>query len=68
MITKTDAIDYITFEGFTITGVRAFRVKSCITCEHFEEHAGERCSLAATRPPARVIAQGCEQYRESIPF
>lgn len=43
--------------------------QSCINCEHFDELNGEICKLAKARPPARVIAYGCEQWCDmEIPF
>lgn len=43
--------------------------RSCINCEHFDELNGEICKLAKARPPARVIAYGCEQWCDmEIPF
>lgn len=56
--------------------------KTCITCKHFEvlEPIGgdgeliEHCKLVGKRPPAKVIADGCEEYKEryfhddDIPF
>lgn len=45
-------------------------VKSCITCDWFEE-SSETCKKANARPPARVIAFGCESYdnvQDDIPF
>lgn len=43
--------------------------RTCITCNHFEvlEPIGEgeqieRCKLVGKRPPAPVIADGCEKY------
>lgn len=41
--------------------------RSCLTCCHFSE-SDEICLLAKQRPPARVIAYGCEQYEDDIPF
>lgn len=42
---------------------------SCISCEWFDEKA-EICNGWKARPPARVIAFGCEQYKDNddIPF
>jgi hypothetical protein len=42
---------------------------SCISCTYFNE-AMEHCSKFKQRPPARVIAFGCEAYLdgEEIPF
>lgn len=56
-----------TAAGFVIMGATAFRVRSCITCADFEE-SSELCFKAGRRPPAKVIAQGCEEYNEDIPF
>lgn len=42
--------------------------KSCIHCGHFDELI-EQCKLTNQRPPARVIAFGCELYDNNyIPF
>lgn len=41
--------------------------RTCLTCEHFNEKQ-EMCQLANTRPPARIIAFGCEMYADIIPF
>lgn len=40
---------------------------TCIHCENFDD-ATEVCKLAGARPPARVIAQGCESFDTRIPF
>jgi len=43
---------------------------SCLSCDHFNERE-ETCSKANDqRPPARVIAFGCEKYQDNddIPF
>jgi hypothetical protein len=41
--------------------------RTCINCEHFELKT-ELCRLAAKRPTATIIATGCEQHEEAIPF
>lgn len=46
---------------------------TCLTCEHFEEfdvmnNPSELCKVYKVRPPARVIALGCESWRDVIPF
>lgn len=43
--------------------------QSCVSCDNFDEKA-ERCRLANARPPARVIAFGCEKYSDDqdVPF
>lgn len=40
---------------------------SCINCKNFDENA-ELCKLANIRPPAKVIANGCESFVDGIPF
>lgn len=45
-------------------------VKSCITCDHFNEQK-EECGKVGKRPPARIIAFGCEMFDnidDEIPF
>lgn len=45
-------------------------VRSCLTCDHFKE-SNELCELVNVRPPAKVIAFGCEKYQnidDEIPF
>lgn len=37
--------------------------QSCITC-HFFEEITEKCKIAGSRPPARVIVYGCPKYVE----
>lgn len=43
--------------------------KTCIKCDNFDEK-NELCKLYNARPPARIIAFGCEQYKDDdwIPF
>jgi hypothetical protein len=38
---------------------------SCISCVHFIEQQ-ETCRLYNGRPPARVIAYGCESYNDVL--
>lgn len=40
--------------------------RTCLTCSYFH-HTSEHCELAAARPPARVIAWGCDKH-DYIPF
>lgn len=40
---------------------------TCLNCEHFDEPR-EICNLVSKRPPARVIACGCNAHKERIPF
>ena len=44
-------------------------VSSCLSCKAFTESA-ELCGKFGSRPPARIIAFGCEHYKDSdtIPF
>lgn len=41
---------------------------TCVHCRHFDE-ATETCMMANARPPARIIAFGCEVFDpDGIPF
>lgn len=44
-------------------------MKSCINCHKFDE-ATEMCQMFKARPPARVIAFGCDRHDDidEIPF
>jgi len=46
-----------------LTGV----LRTCVTCDNFDKK-NELCKLCMLRPPAEVIATGCPQYEEQIPF
>lgn len=43
--------------------------KTCINCDHFIEKT-EMCKQWNAKPPARVIAFGCDKYKDEdlIPF
>lgn len=41
--------------------------KSCLSCENFNDEK-ELCNLNYQRPPARVIAFGCECFEDKVPF
>ena len=41
--------------------------RTCINCIHFNEPT-EQCRLFKARPPARIIALGCDEYQDQIPF
>lgn len=41
---------------------------SCLSCEHFNEDR-ESCAISDyQRPPARIIAFGCERYKDNDPI
>jgi len=46
-----------------------FPFQTCLMCDHFNE-AAELCKLYNARPPARVIAFGCDKFDDAnwIPF
>lgn len=48
---------------------RARLHRCCVSCQYFNE-GKELCTLDGVnqRPPARVIAAGCEKYIELPPF
>lgn len=43
--------------------------RTCVSCDHFRT-GNETCGLANARPPARIIAFGCEKYSDDmdVPF
>lgn len=43
--------------------------RTCVLCEHFAQNA-EECNQVQPpqRPPARIIAFGCERFEEIQPF
>jgi hypothetical protein len=41
--------------------------RSCVHCDHFNQ-GRELCQLNGQRPPAKIIAFGCECYEDEIPF
>lgn len=40
---------------------------NCPTCTHFDGRV-EQCILAGKRPPAKIIAEGCNKFEYDIPF
>lgn len=41
--------------------------RTCLNCDHFDE-TKELCNKFGQRPPARIIAFGCEHYVDRVPF
>lgn len=41
--------------------------RTCLNCEHFDE-PNELCRKWDARPPARIIATGCADHQDEIPF
>ena len=48
------------------------KTKTCVQCIHWVNGPMtapiEHCGLAEQRPPAHIIAYGCEKYEDEIPF
>jgi len=42
-------------------------ITTCLNCDNFDKEQ-EICKLASQRPPASVIASGCVQWVEGLPF
>ncbi len=42
--------------------------RTCLNCEHFDEPAEGCRKFGGARPPARIIALGCEHHEDEIPF
>ena len=53
--------------GGRIARVVLSTVPNCVDCLHFDEK-NETCTKWNARPPARVIAFGCDNFEEDIPF
>ncbi len=41
--------------------------RRCLTCDHFNE-AQDRCVKYGMKPPSRVIAFGCPEWVDVVPF
>jgi hypothetical protein len=50
-----------------IQGYININTPNCPNCTHFAYDL-EICKLAQKRPPARIIANGCDKYESEIPF
>lgn len=50
-----------------VTRLLQAAVKTCIVCDHFNK-GKETCLLNNLRPPAEIIAFGCECFENEIPF
>jgi hypothetical protein len=57
VITREDQIAWLAF----------WLRRSCLSCVHFAP-SSEFCKMVSARPPAKVIAFGCEKYDQDIPF
>lgn len=61
----------IEIQAMAVWQVRAMKagdLRSCINCDNFLK-ASEECSLArGKRPPAIVIALGCDSWVMEMPF
>lgn len=44
------------------------RRRTCVNCANWSGPHTEQCKLANQRPPANIIAYGCEHFDEEIPF
>lgn len=55
--------------GTVLSNANEKHLTTCIKCFHFNESA-EICKLANARPPARIIAFGCDSYEkeDEIPY
>lgn len=42
-------------------------LRTCVKCDTFD-HEAEVCKRFNARPPAKVIAYGCDEFIEEIPF
>lgn len=42
-------------------------LQTCVHCVHFTE-TNEICDVVKQRPPAKIIAFGCEQFDNGTPF
>lgn len=59
-----------------VLAIRRGLIRTCINCDHWVPNqpgivkdTTEECSLArGQRPPAIVIALGCDSWQEEIPF
>lgn len=66
---RIDIVAYIRGIERIITNTKQFPFRNCLNCQQFAE-ATELCKRWNSRPPARVIAYGCEEHQdiEGVPF
>lgn len=50
-----------------VTDIFTTYFPNCVNCDNFDEST-EVCSLVNQRPPAKIIARGCERWIVRIPF
>lgn len=67
MVTETDRQRLINLVSDAVRNTIEQSTRTCLNCEKFDEKT-EKCCPVNMRPPARVIAFGCEQFEETIPF
>lgn len=51
-----------------LLAVRRGVIRTCINCDFFKKGTEECEKAPGQRPPASVIALGCDSWQEEIPF
>lgn len=67
IVTFPSAVNELLMRVLMDNADRGDYFKTCITCTNWR-HETELCGLYKQRPPARIIASGCESYNDEIPF
>lgn len=68
MNSKISEEDYAAFrEAFQRRMIHAGHWQTCLNCANFNQHE-ERCLKFNARPPAMIIATGCKDWKDEIPF
>lgn len=63
---KQERLEKVAMPLWQLRALNAGVIRSCVNCMNFH---GEGCDLAqGQRPPAKVIALGCESWEHDIPF
>lgn len=42
-------------------------ITTCVTCEHYDESSWT-CKLFKQQPPPKIVASGCGEWSEGLPF